>query len=294
MRIISRLFWCVIVICSLAMKCVDEGLSVKDSYPTFSPDGEKVAYIHDVYNSYRNSASGSSYHSGIYVVDKNGYGRQPVIIPDGDGPSGYSELIWSPDGTRFAFRNLGFAAGIKVCAADGSGLKTLPGSNLRDISWSPDGNYILYTDEDEILKYVSADLTVQGNLFGKTLSGNSPVLRPDGKKLLYALPAQFPGELILTDSTNSDPQSIMVPFMFYSTFVWSPDGSQIAYTEGSQFHGSFVVVSADGVVKRGSGVGVACSWSVQGEIASYREQYHWSYIFVTDTYGYARQITSRE
>ena len=290
-RILSRLFWCVLVVGNLAMSCYDRAPRIRNLYPSFSPDGERIAYVHNNYVGDDAGAGIHPYPTGIYVVDKNGNDRTQVPLDLSFGAYDITALKWSPDGTRLAFI-AGYYRTLYVSGIDGSNLKSLTGNYFNDISWSPDSQYILYSDEDDILKYATADLSTHDNLFHLTLSGHSPVLSPDGKKVLYALPAGFPGEVIIADSTNSNPQSVKVNFSFYNSFVWSPNGKKFAYTSNSQNEGRAYVISPDGTQNRLVGSGVASSWSVQDEIALYDDGLNISDIFVASPDGaHLRQVT---
>lgn len=89
----------------------------------------------------------------IQTVSPNGSGRRALLSCSsavGDCPGagmpafpGLYDPVRSPDGERLA---LGLGNGIGVAAADGSGLRELPGlpPNARDPAWSPDGSELVF------------------------------------------------------------------------------------------------------------------------------------------------------
>lgn len=108
---------------------------------SWSPDGALFAFVND---------------SGLYVYDPDTGDRRQVAA----GPSG-GPILWSPDGTRIAFRfgpRVALTRGpdankpeaglriFHVVGVDGSGEpKPLPPA--RTVSWSPDGTRIAYLSE---------------------------------------------------------------------------------------------------------------------------------------------------
>ena len=54
---------------------------------------------------------------------------------------GLSEMSWSPDGRRIAYRT---NDGIHVVRADGTGVVNLVDGDTGGVDWSPDGQWLLF------------------------------------------------------------------------------------------------------------------------------------------------------
>jgi Tol biopolymer transport system component len=96
---------------------------VSDLYPSWSPDGEKIAFASE-----RDGG-------GIYVMNADDGSDVTRLTTEGVDPS------WSPDGEKIAFFNL---RAIYVMNADGSDVTRLTTEGV-DPSWSPDGEKIAFT-----------------------------------------------------------------------------------------------------------------------------------------------------
>ena len=92
----------------------------KDSVPTWSPNGQKLAFV-------RVAAGRAS----VYVMNNDGSAQRQVIRDPNDWING---LSWSPDGRRLAFssgRDLG-AGELYLVNANGGGLVRLTRNRFGD------------------------------------------------------------------------------------------------------------------------------------------------------------------
>src|SRR5262249_20197042 len=121
-------------------QCSCRSGSRSGSYPTWSPDGSRIAFA----------------QGGIYSIDRSG-GTLTLLVPLANGaiPEG---LAWSPDGTKLAFGmfvpipgSLFAQRDIMVASADGTGsVVDLTNSTATDEgwpSWSPTGQQIAFDQE---------------------------------------------------------------------------------------------------------------------------------------------------
>jgi Tol biopolymer transport system component len=165
-----------------------------NAWPTFSPDGSKIAYASDY---------------DIWVMDADdGGNKTQLTFLQPDFTSMATTPSFSPDGSRIAFgTQWGF---VYVMNADGSDLQEVAFSGAEDphTAWSPDGTKIAYfflplNEEDSPeIKYITVNTD---GTFGPLSSVTSPGYftsglswSPDSTKLAYGRD----GEIRIKDLTT--------------------------------------------------------------------------------------------
>lgn len=149
----------------------DRSFRAEVYFPTFSPDGTRIAYF---------DGFGDNSHS-LRVVNADGSDLHVLI----DTIEGYriSNLVWSPDGTRLAFGRI--PEGIYTIGVDGSGLTLLiPGGAYPH--WSPDGFHISYQRQNysspfEPTFIASADGTHAVSLAVRGGGPWNPLVQPESR-----------------------------------------------------------------------------------------------------------------
>lgn len=225
-------------------RSVDEAL-----YPTYSPDGRKIAFA---------GFTAEPEERALYVLDLVSGSLAKIFRLDGrhqiDG------LAWAPDGSRIGMlyteyvptepppdsgaRDFDPFSTIWTIAPDGSDMRQVTTVGREGaFSWSPDGTQIAFSRHEPI---ESGEQTAVNDIFVIGADGTnevrvtregrsvSPAWSPDGTRIAFE--SHEPGEssgidlwVMDVDGSNrtrltSDPGNEFNP-------TWSPDGTQIAYAE---------------------------------------------------------------
>jgi Tol biopolymer transport system component len=182
-------------------------LDANASGPTWSPDGEKIAFV-----------SGD-----IYVMNADGSG-QPRRITDGVGGI---NLDWSPDGEKIAFERSKEIYVAEACCELSSPEQLAAGpGGYREPVWSPDGTELAFTRSHHVKgKYVGWEITntdvykmdADGSRKTRLTHTNSskhpehdPVWSPSGDQLAF-----IRGYGLTADAVNSN-----------TIYLMNSDGSQ--------------------------------------------------------------------
>ncbi|HEY1248165.1 MAG TPA: hypothetical protein VGE97_04190, partial [Nitrososphaera sp.] len=153
----------------------DEYVSTSD--PSWSPDGEKIAF-----SSLRKDIDD---RKGIFIMNATGSGANAIKLTDDDDAVDYFQPTWSPDGEKIAFVGDGE---IYVMNADnGRGVTRLTNNNVSDSSptWSPDGEKIAFQrgtefeNSSEIYSMNADNGRGVTRLTNNNVSDSSPTWSPD-------------------------------------------------------------------------------------------------------------------
>lgn len=210
----------------------DVNLGVSGVNPKFSPDGTLITYQ----------------NSGIKVMNSNGTNSR-LLNATGGVPS------FNPSGTTIAFND----NGIWKINVDGTGRTQLTSDAGHWPAWSPDGTQIAYgapvgsskrTTTQQVF-IINADgsnrhqVPTIGSVIDVVWQPSSRLLFgmsiSSGKYDLYSYdPANSSSLTRLTTSSDADFEP-----------SWSPDGTQISWTGGTNRTGGIWTMNADGTNKQG-------------------------------------------
>lgn len=239
-------------------------------WPRWSPDGERIAFARG-----SNEPTQGAYarRFKLYTMLSDGSDVQPLGHEVGEvsGPP-----VWSPYGSKLAFRNSG-ADALYVVNADGSGLRRifdvphpLAGGLVTIPAWSPDVQQIAFGvfkgDDNNAGDNVSGIYKVNADgsnlqhiveLAPDTRRIFSPSWSPDGSMIVFI--ADDVINVVNTDGSNlrklADDHDFTDDFVhysyrrypanttpiytnFYRYALWSPNGERIAVS----YHGEYPLV----------------------------------------------------
>jgi len=207
----------------------------RESSPTFSPDGDQIAFVW---------SGEQDDNLDIYVklIDSGSALRLTSDAADDLNP------VWSPDGRYVAFyRQAVVGSGVFLVPALGGGERKLAevtparfGTIVRAyLSWSPDGEYLATSDRDHPSDPYSITLIARETGEKRrvtsppatTIGDLSPVFAPDGKTLAFVrVNSAVVEDLYVMPVAGGEPMRLTFDHSPISDLTWTPDGREVVYT----------------------------------------------------------------
>jgi Tol biopolymer transport system component/DNA-binding winged helix-turn-helix (wHTH) protein len=243
------------------------GNIVGDQDPSFSPDGNSVAFIRIV-------GEGTP---DVYTVPTSG-GVARRLTFDKRFVAG---VAWTADGKEIVFsssRDGGQALWILPITGGEPRRLALGGAAAFNPAISRKGDRLTYTEGDVHPNLWVIDLAVRGAkeagrpqpFVSSAIYNNSPRFSPDGKTVAFASKRSGEMEIWTCAATDcSEPQQLTFLKSLSGTPRWSPDGRKIVFESRPHGHSQILVVSAEGgepaALTDGKAEDKVASWSADGK-----------------------------
>ena len=204
-----------------------------ERHPTFSPDGNQVAFDWDGEN---------RDNTDIYV--KLVAGGRPLRLTTNPAVDRFP--AWSPDGSQIAFlRRSEGSGGIFLVPPIGGIERKLAesphfgGERFSGLSWSPDGKFLAVPDrrspeEPFAIFLVSVESGAKERLTSppaQSLADHSPAFSPDGRTLAFVRQsASVVADVYLVQVGGGEPRRLTFNDTWTAGLAWTPDGREIVFS----------------------------------------------------------------
>jgi len=269
----------------------------QDSYPTWSPDGRQLAYIHLGDN---NGDGEITLEDGtlLRIIDlESGKGRTLARF------SGLAfALHWAPQGDRLLLGVVedtddngklepGADHGVLRAISAGSGQAVILTSDavpFYQVSWSPDAEQVAFATGPQ--PFTLCTISSHGGQPQRLIEGVGQALAwaPDGQRITYARTSPMGTELVTipvgpSAEATPAPTSLTdkpLPAYIIARIVWSPQGDKLAYVAGGAQGPKdiFILDVAQGTVAElsshinGDVGGMSPTWSPDGKYLAFSAQ----------------------
>jgi Tol biopolymer transport system component/DNA-binding winged helix-turn-helix (wHTH) protein len=237
------------------------------AYPSFSPDGNQVAFV----------IEGENGQPGIYTAIVGGEKALRLTSNPGD-----SSPTWSSDGTRVAFTRYSpdnHSLSIMVVPALGGSERKLytfpyrPPDSTEWINWSPGGDFLAFEENRRVQLLSAADYSTQPLTSPPDGSFDyAPTFSPNGKKVAFVRgTAGGDDDLFVVSIGGGEPKRLTFDrSTIYGPSAWTPDGYEIVFSSSRRgLHNLWSIPVSGGTPKAITSVVSAANPSIsrKGDLA---------------------------
>jgi TolB protein len=209
--------------------------SERDGYPSWAPDGKKIAFY--------------AYHGketwSIYTMKSDGSGRKRLTYADNVWDN---SPVWSPDGNRIAFaREYRDTMEIWLMNADGSNQTRINTISGGGPCFTRDGRILFHTpygDSEICIADINGNNIIQ--LTDNNAEDWHPEISPDNNRILFMSDRDGNYEIYCTDIDGKNETRLTNNESGDWEPCWSPDGRKVLFTSDRDGDFDIYIMNIDG------------------------------------------------